>query len=157
MIQLSDRSSLELPTYKAAHQVEDTTPLYLSRSKFVFVFDLQPCKSKTTKTLHVGNYVFGRKSKQNVAFPSSLLGFSPDQIVDTSSTGLHKLCHPTIRDGSTWSKFGARGEHGDVFLFSNLGALGFSENLIRYSLHVCLREVKNNLFSFRHSYLRHFS
>ena len=29
--------------------------------------------------------------------------------------GLHNLCHPTIRDGSTWSKFGARGQHGDVF------------------------------------------
>ena len=26
-------------------------------------------------------------------------------------------------DRSTWSKFGAHGEHGDVFLFSNLGAL----------------------------------
>ena len=25
-------------------------------------------------------------------------------------------------------KFGARGEHGDVLLFSNLGALRFSEN-----------------------------
>ena len=37
--------------------------------------------------------------------------------------GLHKLCHPTIRDGSMWSKFVARGEHGDVFLFSNLDAL----------------------------------
>ena len=37
--------------------------------------------------------------------------------------GLHKLCHPAIRDVSTWSKFGAHGEHGDVFLFSNLGAL----------------------------------
>ena len=61
-------------------------------------------------------------------------------------TGLHNLFHPTIRDGSTWSKFGAHGEHGDVFLFSNLGALWFSENLIRYSLHVCLREVRNNLF-----------
>ena len=73
------------------------------------------------------------------------------------SAGLHNSFHPTIRDGSTWSKFGARGEHGDVFLFSNLGALWFSENLIRYSLHVCLREVKNNLFSFKHSYLRHFS
>ena len=73
------------------------------------------------------------------------------------SAGLHKLCHPTIRDESTWSKFGARGEHGDVFLFSSLGALWFSENLIRYSLHVCLGEVKNNLFSFKHSYLRHFS
>ena len=70
--------------------------------------------------------------------------------------GLHKLRYPGIRDMSTWSKFGAHGEHGDVFLFSNLGALWFSENLIRYSLHVCLREVKNNLFSFKHSYLRHF-
>ena len=74
----------------------------------------------------------------------------------TLKTGLHKLCHPTIRDESTWSKFGARGEHGDVFLFSNLGLLWFSENLIRYSLHVCLGEVKNNLFSFKHSYLWHF-
>ena len=74
-----------------------------------------------------------------------------------SHTGLHKLCHPTIRDGSKWSNFGARGEHGDVFLFSNLGALWFSENLIGYSLHVYLREVKNNHFPFKHSYLRHFS
>ena len=68
--------------------------------------------------------------------------------------GLHNSFHPTIRDGGTWS--GAHGEHADVFLFSNLGALWFSGNLIRYSLHVCLREVKNNLFSFKHSYLRHF-
>ena len=41
----------------------------------------------------------------------------------TGLVGLHKLCHPTIQDGSTWSKFGARGEYGDVFLFPNLGAL----------------------------------
>ena len=61
-------------------------------------------------------------------------------------SGLHKLWYPSIRDTSTWCKFGAHGEHGDVFLFSNLGALWFSENLIRYSLHVCLREVKNSLF-----------
>ena len=38
-------------------------------------------------------------------------------------TGLHKLWYPVVRDMSTWSKFGAHGEHGDVFLFSNLGAL----------------------------------
>ena len=37
--------------------------------------------------------------------------------------GLHKLWYPGIRDTSTWSKLGAHGEHGDVFLFSNLGAL----------------------------------
>ena len=34
-------------------------------------------------------------------------------------TGLHNLFHPTIRDGSTWNNFGARGEQGDVFLFFN--------------------------------------
>ena len=60
--------------------------------------------------------------------------------------GLHKLWYPGIRDTSTWSKFRAHGEHGDVFLFSNLGALWFSENLIRYSLHFCLREVKKKSF-----------
>ena len=38
-------------------------------------------------------------------------------------SGLHKLWYPVVRDMSTWSKFGAHGEHGDVFLFSNLGAL----------------------------------
>ena len=43
------------------------------------------------------------------------------QICELS--GLHKLCYPTIWDRSTWSKFRAHGEHGDVFLFSNLGAL----------------------------------
>ena len=48
-------------------------------------------------------------------------------------SGVHKSFHPTIRDGSTWSKSGARGEHGDVvhwgvLRFSNLGALWFLEN-----------------------------
>ena len=42
---------------------------------------------------------------------------------DWGSSGLHKLWFPIIRDTSTWSKFGAHGEHGDVFLFSNLGVL----------------------------------
>ena len=41
------------------------------------------------------------------------------------TAGLHKLWYPSIRDTSTWSKFGAHGEHRDVFLFSNLGALWF--------------------------------
>ena len=40
-----------------------------------------------------------------------------------AAAGLHKLWYPSIRDTSTWSKFGAHGEHRDVFLFSNLGAL----------------------------------
>ena len=43
-------------------------------------------------------------------------------------TGVQKSFHPTIPDGSTWNKFGARGEHGehgkdgkhgDVLQFSN--------------------------------------
>ena len=42
---------------------------------------------------------------------------------DTADAGLHKLWYPGIRDRSTWGKFGAHGEHGDVFPFSNLGAL----------------------------------
>ena len=50
------------------------------------------------------------------------------------ASGLHKLWYPVVRDMSTWRKFGAHGEHGYVFLFSNLGALWFSGNLIRYSL-----------------------
>ena len=45
---------------------------------------------------------------------------SSDDILEP---GLHKLWYPGIRDRSTWGKFGAHGEHGDVFLFSNLGAL----------------------------------
>ena len=44
-------------------------------------------------------------------------------ILSQPRAGLHNLFHPTIRDGSMWSKLGAHGEHGDVFLFSNLGAL----------------------------------
>ena len=46
----------------------------------------------------------------------------------TCVAGMHKLWYPSIWDTSTWSKFGAHGEHGYVFLFSNLGALWFSEN-----------------------------
>ena len=42
---------------------------------------------------------------------------------DQLTSGLHKLWYPGIRDTSTWRKFGAHGEHGDVFLFFNLGAL----------------------------------
>ena len=82
-------------------------------------------------------------------FPPWWLSYQKEkskQSTRSRATGLHKLWYPSIRDTSTWSKFGAHGEHGDVFLFSNLGALWFSENLLRYSLHVCLREVKNIFF-----------
>ena len=44
-------------------------------------------------------------------------------VRNDNQPGLHKLWYPGIRDTSTWSKFGAHGEHRDVFLFSNLGAL----------------------------------
>ena len=43
--------------------------------------------------------------------------------INRLGAGLHKLWYPSIRDTSMWGKFGAHGEHGDVFLFSNLGAL----------------------------------
>ena len=44
------------------------------------------------------------------------------------TSGLHKLWYPSIQDTSMWTKFRAHGEHGDALLFSNLGALWFSEN-----------------------------
>ena len=54
----------------------------------------------------------------------ALTGFpSSPRFASLWSAGLHKFWYPGIRDTSTWSKFGAHGEHGDVFLFSNLGAL----------------------------------
>ena len=38
-----------------------------------------------------------------------------NEIIIYCLSGLHKLWYPSIRDMSTWSKFGAHGEHGDVF------------------------------------------
>ena len=53
-----------------------------------------------------------------------LTGYRRPEMSETRYyPGLHKLWYPGIRDRSTWGKFGAHGEHGDVFLFSNLGAL----------------------------------
>ena len=111
----------------------------------------QQCYAKAPS--HTRPQVLGTVWKKRI-FDDSKRVFNRLFILKSCScalAGLHKLWYPGIRDMSTWSKFGAHGEHGDVFLFSILGALWFSENLIRYSLHVCLREVKNNLFSFKHS------
>ena len=94
-----------------------------------------------------------------MSFKSNIFFLQEGVLINlpTQLAGLHNLCHLTIRDGSTWSKFGAHGEHGDVFLFSNLGALWFSEKLIRYSftraqfsvppLH---REQLNKYLNFQH-------
>ena len=70
-------------------------------------------------------------SIKNITFKSSYNWFKidilrlprPPTASAILSPGLHKLWYPGIRDTSTWSKFGAHGEHGDVFPFSNLGAL----------------------------------
>ena len=35
--------------------------------------------------------------------------------LEFENPGLHKLWYPVVRDRSTWSKFGAHGERGDVF------------------------------------------
>ena len=72
----------------------------------------------------------------------------------TLKAGLHKLWYPSIRDTSTWSKFGARGEHGDVFLFSNLGALW---ELNQIFIACLFKGSQEQNCSFEHSYLRHFS
>ena len=70
-------------------------------------------------------------------------------------TGLYKLCYPTIQDRSTWSKFGAHGEHGDVFVFSNTLIYGISrdgsktfnirtcEHMIPGQLRMGARQAKN--------------
>ena len=44
-------------------------------------------------------------------------------------SGLHNSFHPTIWDVSTWSKFGARGEHGDVFPVLQLRCAGILREL----------------------------
>ena len=56
--------------------------------------------------------------------------------------GLHKLCHPTIRDGSTWSKFGARGGHGDVFPVLQLGCARFLRELLESRSQKCWSKTK---------------
>ena len=56
-------------------------------------------------------------------------------------SGLHNLCHPTIRDGSTWTKFGARGEHGDTLIYgiSSDGSKNFN---IRTCEHMILGQLR---------------
>ena len=63
----------------------------------------------------------GKTIGEKVLLESKLVELKKPLVMVT--TGLHKLWYPGIRDTSTRSKFGAHGEHGDVFLFSNLGAL----------------------------------
>ena len=76
-----------------------------------------------SEALGAKNYCFSNVNCLMIAF----VLFSALQVVYISHNslraGLHKLWYPGIRDTSTWSKLGAHGEHGDVFLFSNLGAL----------------------------------
>ena len=74
-------------------------------SKIYNFLDFTPeqhaCKSRHFwPTLRIGN--FSLYFEQFVSFLcNNLLKY----------TGLHNLFHPTIPDGSTWSKFGAHGEH----------------------------------------------
>ena len=46
----------------------------------------------------------------------------------------------------TWSKFRARGEHGDVFPVLQLRCARILRELFRYSLHICWRECKGQSF-----------
>ena len=106
-----------------------TTPLLKPTAPSVATVHLAP-------SAHLAPYVLGEKETRHVS-PALLVHIVliavhvRTVLVDISlflhqgclSTGLHKLWYPGIRDRSTWGKFGAHGEHGDVFLFSNLGAL----------------------------------
>ena len=65
-------------------------------------------------------------TKPNIALssnPNILTYYLISKVIEYTISGLHNLFHPTIRDGSMWSKFGARGEHRDVFLFSFFSCL----------------------------------
>ena len=57
----------------------------------------------------------------------SLEAVLPLEGIMMVSPGLHNLFHPTIRDGSMWSKFRA---HGDVFLFLRCALILRELNLI---------------------------
>ena len=48
--------------------------------------------------------------KKNEALKSGSLYHNKLSKGHSLGPGLHNSFHPTIRDGSTWSKFGARGE-----------------------------------------------
>ena len=74
-------------------------------------------KIKDRRDIDQGTYELGNKTESNECMFFCIFCFLG------LGSGLHKLRYPGIRDMSTWSKFGAHGEHGDVFLFSNLGAL----------------------------------
>ena len=68
--------------------------------------------------------MFSNGSQPETGFPRRYkIAADVEFITSATNSGLHKLWYPVVRDMSTWSKFGAHGEHGDVFLFSNLGAL----------------------------------
>ena len=68
----------------------------------------------------IKNYEFRLFCREKLKY----CAFFHENVVDAlRAAGLHKLWCPVVRDRSTWSKFGAHGEYGDVFLFSNLGAL----------------------------------
>ena len=65
------------------------------------------------------------------------------QLHCRGSPGLHKLWYPGIRDMSRWSKFGAHGEHGDVFLYSNLGVSYPNRWSLYSSLDFCVDHISN--------------
>ena len=79
-------------------------------------------KSKSGRQLYIFPESFGLKGDFSLVSSDQAAILGHWKSIYTPS-GLHKLWYPGIRDTSTWSKFGAHGEHGDVFLFSNLGAL----------------------------------
>ena len=103
---------------------------------------------------------FWRKWNEGRKFSSQTFGCGENE---GQSSENHNVIAPqgcimrSIRDGSTRSKFRARGEHGDVFPVLQLRCARILNELNQIFIAYLLSEVENNFFSFRHSYWRHFS
>ena len=98
--------------------------LVLSGLKKSFTLDVITRGQSITIFLCIGPFlVTNERTNKQPGDPRASLLLTSEKAVFCIYAGLHKLWYPVVRDMSTWSKFGAHGEHGDVFLFSNLGAL----------------------------------
>ena len=69
------------------------------------------------------------------------------QHLDQPRPGLHNSFNPAIQDGSMWSKFGARGEHGDVFPVLQLRCARILRELNQISIAYLFKGGQEQFFS----------
>ena len=117
-------SILRLQTQLSQEKLFQDVPIWVKRGRTEGVADSRACRRAPSLLGPSSNSRVGPGSQEDPQHPQGQQGLEElDQEKLTCGSGLHKLWYPVVRDRSTWSKFGAHGEHGDVFLFSNLGAL----------------------------------